>query len=150
MAVQIVGDGFGAKFNALLDECSNQLLIVSPFIGRTVASSLADHLERSEGLHVRSSPDSIVRISLRVLVVYMVQNNCSTQAQNCMRYKIFIPSCISSIRTPLLRDHLTSPLTVSIRIMSSASLWRTSWHSRRNARTTSMDYSPASKLQEIG
>lgn len=51
MSVSIVGAGFGEKFYSYLDDCSKQLLIVSPFIGKSVASALADQLERSEGLH---------------------------------------------------------------------------------------------------
>ncbi|MDY8045211.1 hypothetical protein UY416_02755 [Paenibacillus polymyxa] len=51
MSVQILDDGFGNKFFGLLDECADKILIISPFIGRSTAASLADLLEKSLGIN---------------------------------------------------------------------------------------------------
>ncbi|GAA0852653.1 hypothetical protein ACFCW7_24090 [Paenibacillus glucanolyticus] len=51
MAVQIVSDTIGVKFSSLLEECRNDLFIISPFIGKSTASALAKHLERLDGFN---------------------------------------------------------------------------------------------------
>lgn len=51
MTIHIVSDTFGAKFDSLLENCKNELLIVVPFIGRSTASELAQYLEQSDGVN---------------------------------------------------------------------------------------------------
>jgi HKD family nuclease len=50
MGIQIISSGFGERFYKLLEDCKEQINIISPFIGRNTAISLAESLEISQGL----------------------------------------------------------------------------------------------------
>jgi hypothetical protein len=50
IGIHIISKGFGERFYGLLDSCSAQINIISPFIGRNTATSLAEVLESVEGL----------------------------------------------------------------------------------------------------
>ncbi|MFN0224076.1 phospholipase D family protein [Paenibacillus sp. KR2-11] len=50
MGIRIISRGFGEHFYDLLESCKEQINIISPFIGRNTAISLADSLESSQGL----------------------------------------------------------------------------------------------------
>ncbi|MEK5478124.1 phospholipase D family protein [Paenibacillus sp. FSL R5-0407] len=50
MGIHIISRGFGERFYNLLEGCKEQINIISPFIGRNTASSLAESLESTQGL----------------------------------------------------------------------------------------------------
>lgn len=50
MSVKIADNGFGNTFRTLLKRTSEQLLIVSPYIGNKVAIALTQHIETTKGL----------------------------------------------------------------------------------------------------
>lgn len=50
MTIQLVDGNFGSVYYQMLEDCQNHIRIISPFIGRTVASSLASELEEKPEL----------------------------------------------------------------------------------------------------